>query len=83
MKGINMNMKFGVWTKTVDENPPEPEIYKSGYYLCTIVNNQVVALTLEKNIVRGKEVVRWYYNDCVSHWDVIAWMPYPEAYKEK
>ena len=76
-------MKFGEWTKTEDELPPEPEMDIYGVpYLCTVDNKQLVAMYYVKTTVRGKEVIRWEWNGRISIWDVIAWMPFPEAYKE-
>lgn len=71
------------WTKTSDQLPPEPKRAYSQHYLATVVNNQVVAVDYEKTQVRGKEVIRWLWNNRICPWDVIAWMPYPEAYKEE
>lgn len=75
-------MKFGEWIKG-EILPPEPELYKSGKYLATVVNNQVVAVDYIKTTIRGKEIMRWEYCGRISPWEVVAYMPYPEAYKEE
>lgn len=76
--------KFGVWTKVKDRLPTEPlNLYDSESYLCTVVNNQVVAMKYIKTELRNKEVVRWEWCGRVSPWEVIAWMPFPDAYKEQ
>jgi hypothetical protein len=75
--------KFGVWTKTVDELPPEPKNkYDSCNYLCTVNGNQVVALNYIKTEIRNKVVVRWEHFGRPITWDVIAWMSYPESFTE-
>jgi hypothetical protein len=76
-------MKFGEWTKISEQLPSEPENqYGGDYYLATVDNDQVVAVRYNKANVRGKEVFRWEYNGRISPWDIIAYMPYPEPYKE-
>lgn len=77
-------MKFGEWTKISEQLPPEP-VNKFGgdMYLATVVNNQVVAVSYVKTTVRGKEILRWEWQGRISPWDIIAYMPYPEAYKEE
>lgn len=75
--------KFGIWTKTTDSLPPEPkERGDSETYLCTIRNSQVMALRYKKTVLRNKIVIRWEYFDRISPWEVIAWMPFPEAFTE-
>ena len=75
-------MKFGEWTKTADQLPPEPSSKYGEHYLCTVINNQVVAMKYLRTTVRGKIVFRWELNGRISPWEVIAYMPFPEPYKE-
>lgn len=75
-------MKFGEWIKG-EILPPEPELYNRGKYLATVANNQVVALDYVKVTLRGKEITRWEYRGKISPWKVIAYMYFPEAYKEE
>lgn len=74
-------MKFGEWTLTANELPPEPTTIGGDSYLATVINNQVVAVRYVKREVRGKEILKWEWNERAC-WNIIAWMPYPEPYKE-
>lgn len=76
-------MKFGEWTKTSDQLPPIPiKEYGGDKYLVTVVNDQVVSVTYVRTIIRGKEVLRWEWMGKICPWKIIAWMPFPEPYKE-
>jgi hypothetical protein len=80
-------MKFGEWTKIADQLPPEPantysQDYATDYYICTVDNKQVVVLEYVKTLIRGKKVIRWEWHDRISPWEPIAYMPFPEPYKE-
>lgn len=74
-------MKFGEWTKLSDKLPPEPSVGGDNY-LVTVNNNQVVVLKYVKTTVRGKEILRWEYHGRISPWNVIAYMPFPNAFTE-
>ena len=75
--------EFGKWTKIKDELPPELEkIYIGENYLCTVTGCQVIALKYVKTNVRNKEVIRWEWYGSKSQWEVISWMPFPEADEE-
>ena len=77
-------IKFGEWTKTSEQLPPEPKDSYGDEYLATVVNNQVVSLRYVKTTVRGKEIIRWECNNGrISPWSVIAYMPFPKAYQEE
>ena len=75
-------MKFNEWIKTSEQLPPEPSKYCTDRYLATVINNQVVTVNYVKTTVRGKEVLRWEWQGRVCPWDIIAWRPFPEPYKE-
>lgn len=71
------------WIKMSEQLPPEPELNSFGeWYICTVVNNQVVPMRYVKEIVRGKEALRWLWQSRLSTWEPIAWMPFPEPYVE-
>ena len=75
-------MEFSKWIKVSEQLPPEPEWVRPQHYLATVVNNQVVAVDYVKVNVRKQEIVRWEWNGRICPWEIIAWMPYPEPYKE-
>lgn len=46
---------------------------------------RVATATLQRTEVRGKSVVRWKttFAGRILEYEVIAWMPFPEPYKEE
>jgi len=75
-------MEFGKWIKTTEQLPPTPVYLKPHKYLATVVNDQVVSVNYVTTNIRNKEITRWEYQGKICPWDVIAWMVYPEPYKE-
>ena len=74
--------QFGEWTLTKEEMPPDPSQY-GDHYLCTVENNQVVAMKYVKARIRNKEIIRWEYMGSPSiPWNVFAFMPFPKAYSD-
>lgn len=76
-------MEFGKWIKTSEQLPPEPQYLHSNHYLATVDNNQVVSVDYVKTNVRNKEVIRWEWIGRICPWEIIAWMPFPEPFKEE
>ncbi len=67
------------WVKTSEQLPPRPEYHRSGHYLATVDNGQVVAV--DWVLVRrksGAEFQRWEWHGKICPWEVIAWMPLPK-----
>ena len=75
-------MEFGKWIKASEQLPPTPVYQHPRKYLATVVNDQVVAVTYVTTMIRNKETTRWEYQGRISPWEIIAWMPYPEPYRE-
>ena len=44
--------------------------------------NKTIAMDYEYTTVRGKEISRWKWNGKLSPWEVIAWKPLSEPFKE-
>jgi hypothetical protein len=75
-------MEFGKWIKASEQLPPIPNYLHPQKYLATVVNNQVVSVNYVTTKIRNKEVTRWEHYGKICPWEVIAWMVYPEPYKE-
>jgi hypothetical protein len=77
-------MHYNKWIKYSEQAPPQP-VNKFGgdSYLATVINSQVVAVRYVNRTIRGKEIVRWEWDGRICPWEVIAYMPYPEPYKEE
>lgn len=76
-------MGFGKWVKMSEQSPVKPTgIIKSDKYLVTTDGNKVLSMEYVVKEIRGKEVIRWEWLGKISPWNIIAWMPYPEPFKE-
>lgn len=72
------------WHETAAEKPPEPSIYASVTYLCTVDNKQVVTMSYSKDVVKGRELLRWHRHGRLSPWgEPIAWAEMPAPYEER
>jgi hypothetical protein len=83
-------VKFGEWTKIADQSPLEPEGWNGKYahtpYLCTIsignTERKVVPLVYVSELIHGVKVTRWKYLGKLCPENPIAYMPFPEPYKD-
>jgi len=78
-KELKNMAKFGLWTSTKKELPPEPEVGCGVKYLCLVCQNQVIAMRYVHRgaTTRLKDRCVWEWQGRNSHWQVIAWMPFP------
>lgn len=77
-------MKFGEWTKTADQMPPEPKnVFVRDYYLAITENNLVIAVEYRKETISNKEIIRWKWMERICPWKIVAYMPFPQAYKDE
>ena len=75
----------GGWIPVSERLPSKEECEKyRRKFLVTV--NAADPTTMEMKYVhttvRGKEVERWEWKDSISPWDVKAWQPLPEPFKE-
>lgn len=77
--------QVGGWIPASERLPSKEECEKyRRKFLVTV--NAADPTTMEMKYVhttvRGKEVERWEWKDSISPWDVKAWQPLPEPFKE-
>jgi hypothetical protein len=77
------------WIKTSEQLPPDNDRYLGESYIVTVTCDSwkepvTMIMNWECKIIRNKEVKRWLWHDKIKmdSWEVIAWMPLPEPYKE-
>lgn len=76
----------GGWIPCSLRNPTKEECgeYGNREFQVTINNPKPKTITMVfvHETVRGKEVARWKWKDGISPWEVVAWKPLDEPYKE-
>lgn len=75
------------WIPCSERLPSKEECgtYGSGEFQVTIPQydgNKTTVMDYEYTTVRGKEISRWKWNGRLSPWEVIAWKPLSEPFKE-
>ena len=83
----NMERYRRIWISCSERLPSKEECgpYGRGEFQVTISQydgNKTTVMDYEYTTVRGKEVSRWKWNGRVSPWEVIAWKPLSEPFKE-
>ena len=81
-KLINNQPKIDQWI--TGRNPTKEECGEYGHkeFQATVDTGVVLAMDFCYETVRGKEVGRWRWKDRLSPWEVIAWKPFSEPYKQ-
>ena len=70
----------------IGRTPTKEECGKYGgtVFLTTVCANSLKTIPMSfcYDVVRGKEMGRWKWYGRLAPWEVIAWKPLPEPYKE-